>query len=78
MRKLLLVFALIAIVACADLNQELNKLLDEIRLQGGVDWTTVWNYVKRVGCNYASPVCCAVFPTACNICKAVLDQVCYA
>ena len=76
MRKLLLVFAIIAIVACADLNQELNKLVDEIRLQGGVDWNKVWDYVKRVGCAVAGPACCAAFPAACGICKAVLAQLC--
>ena len=76
MRKLLLVFALIAIVACADLKQDLDKLLDEIRLNGGVDWPTVWDYVKRVGCAVAGPACCAAFPAACGICKAVLAQLC--
>ena len=75
MRKLLLVLALIAIVACADLNQELNKLVDEIKLNG-VNWTTVWNYVKRVGCAVAGPACCALYPAACGICNAVLAQLC--
>ena len=76
MRKLLLVFALIAIVACADLNQELNKLVDEIRLQGGVDWNKVWDYVKRVGCAVAAPACCAVFPAGCAICNVVFALLC--
>ena len=76
MRKLLLVFALIAIVACADLNQELNKLVDEIRLQGGVDWNKVWDYVKRVGCAVAAPACCAVFPKWCDTCTAVVNALC--
>ena len=75
MRKLLLVFAIIAIVACADLNKDLDKLLDEIKLNG-VDWNTVWNYVKRVGCAVAAPACCAVFPKWCDTCKAVVSALC--
>ena len=76
MRKLLLVFALIAIVACADLNKDLDKLLDEIRLNGGVDWPTVWDYVKRVGCAVGAPACCAIFSAGCAICNVVFALLC--
>ena len=75
MRKLLLVFALIAIVACADLNKDLDKLLDEIRLNG-IDWNTIWNYVKGVGCAVGGPACCAIYAPACGICNAVLAALC--
>ena len=75
MKKLLLVFALIAIVACADLNKDLDKLLDEIKLNG-VDWNTVWDYVKRVGCAVGAPACCAIYAPACGICNAVVAALC--
>ena len=75
MRKLLLVFALIAIVASVDLNQEFSALLDDIKLNG-VDWNTILNYAKRIGCAAGSPVCCAAFPAFCNVCKAVFSSIC--
>ena len=75
MKKLLLVFALIAIVACVDLKQELDKLLEEIRLNG-IDWGQVWAWVSGVGCAVGAPACCAVFPAGCAICNVVFALLC--
>ena len=75
MKKLLLVFALIAIVACADLKQELDKLLEEIRLNG-IDWGQVWAWVSGVGCAVGAPACCAIFPAGCAICNVVFALLC--
>ena len=77
MRKLLLVFALIAIVACADvdLKQEFDKLLEEIKLNG-VDWGQIWAWVSGVGCAVGAPACCAVFPAGCAICNVVFALLC--
>ena len=75
MKKLLLVFALIAIVACADLNKDLDKLLDEIRLNG-IDWGQVWAWVSGVGCAVGAPACCAIYAPACGICNAVVAALC--
>ena len=77
MRKLLLVFALIAIVACADvdLKQEFDKLLEEIKLNG-VDWGQIWNYIKTAGCVAGPAACCGFFPVACVICNIVAGLLC--
>ena len=75
MKKLLLVFALIAIVACADLKQELDKLLEEIRLNG-IDWGQVWAWVSGVGCAVGAPACCAIFSAGCAICNVVFALLC--
>ena len=75
MRKLLLVFALIAIVASTDLNQEFNALLDDIKLNG-VDWNKILSYVKSIGCAAGAPACCAFFVKWCDTCKAVAKTIC--
>ena len=75
MNKLLLVFVLIAVVASADFNQELNALVDDIKLNG-VDWGTVLAYVKKIGCAAGAPVCCAFSSKWCSTCKAVVSAVC--
>lgn len=75
MKKFLLVLALIAVVASADLNQELNAIFEEIKLKG-VDWNQVWSIVKRVGCAAAGPVCCAAFPAACGVCNGIIAGLC--
>ena len=75
MRKLLLVFAIIAIVACADLNQELNNLVDELKLEG-FSFRKIWKAIKKVACVVGAPVCCAVSSNWCNTCKGASSALC--